>query len=225
MRTVSHDSGGARGRTGQVWPGTDIRIPARRARGRVRVPSGVPVSSICHTARRIRSRAGLLSLVRLRVGTSSHEPSWGTGGARGRRCSRSTFSSVPGCELSSSIVGSVGRSHTRSGIPLDITEILLQCDFAHRRAGGCRKMTVFGSLRSRCALLLTGFTLITTMLLAQPASADELIPSNVGVHFWESPGFRELQSDPRVWEVPGQPPCPPNKQCADTAFPLRVPAP
>jgi hypothetical protein len=93
---------------------------------------------------------------------------------------------------------------------------LATVDFAHRRAGGVRDMTVFGSLRSWCALLLTGFTVIITMLLAQPASAEELVPSNVGVHFWESPGFRESQPDPRAW-VPGQPPCPPNKQCAGTA--------
>lgn len=171
--------------TSQVWPGTDIRVPARRARGRV--PSGVPVSSIC-PHRSPYSEPGRVTIAGPSpgCGTSSHEPSWG---------------------------------------PLGITEILLQCESAHRRAGGGRNMTVFGSLRSWCALLLTGFTVVITMLLAQQAAADELVPSNVGVHFWENPGFRESQPDPRAWEVPGQPPCPPNKQCAGTVFPLRVPAP
>lgn len=162
--------------TSQVWPGTDIRVPARRARGRV--PSGVPVSSIC-PHRSPYSEPGRVTIAAPSpgCGTRSHEPSLAT------------------------------------------------IDFAHRRAGGGRNMTVFGSLRSSCALLLTGFTVVITMLLAQQAAADELVPSNVGVRFWESPGFRESQPDPRAWEVPGQPPCPPNKQCAGTAFPLRVPAP
>jgi hypothetical protein len=48
-------------------------------------------------------------------------------------------------------------------------------------------MTVFGSSRSWRALLSTGFAVVITILLAQPAAAQELVPSHAGVHFGASP--------------------------------------
>lgn len=47
-------------------------------------------------------------------------------------------------------------------------------------------MTVFGSIRSWRALLLAGFAVVITILLAQPAAAQELVPGNPGVHFGAS---------------------------------------
>lgn len=88
-------------------------------------------------------------------------------------------------------------------------------------------MLVFRSPRAWRALLLTGFTVVTTMLLAQPASAGELAPGNDGVaHVWDSSGFYDWQPGFHTGEVHVAPPCqPPDKRCTDTAFSLRAAAP
>lgn len=86
-------------------------------------------------------------------------------------------------------------------------------------------MPVVGSIRSWRTLLLTGFTVVITMLLAQPAAADELVPGNDdGVHFWDSSGFRDWQPGLHAGEVHRPPPCqPPDKRCAGTARPAPAP--
>jgi hypothetical protein len=71
-------------------------------------------------------------------------------------------------------------------------------------------MTIFISIRSWRGLLLTGFALVITMLLAPPASAGELASGNNGAHFSASPGFHDSQLGPYAREVLRQPPCPGN---------------
>lgn len=98
-------------------------------------------------------------------------------------------------------------------IPLDIIEIVATMLFHSPRSGRSRDMTILISIRSWRGLLLTGFALVITMLLAPSASADELASSNDGTYFSASPGFHDWQLGPYAWEVLRQPPCSPNRQC------------
>jgi hypothetical protein len=96
-------------------------------------------------------------------------------------------------------------------------------DGFHRWTRGIAKMTIFRIKIVWHAFLVTGFTLVIAMLLAQPASADGPVPPNDDGHHWDisaTGSYHPLVLDPSTWQPYLPPPCPlwqSIKRCAGTA--------